>query len=141
MHQSIPAAPSVRVRVRVKSLLMAPGLAHARPLGSAKFANAPPPGWGGGGGAQLELTDALQYWKSFLTPYFKCKISLHYHNPDKFNHLTLISNIRFDKDSNSWNHLLRLRDRWLEKIFQWWSLVLQLYGHPHVFGATPFPKP
>ena len=43
------------------------GLANARPLGSAKFANAPPlgltrravaRGGGGGGWAQLELTDA-----------------------------------------------------------------------------------
>ena len=31
-------------RVRVKSLGMAPGLANARPTGSEKFANAPPPG-------------------------------------------------------------------------------------------------
>ena len=31
-------------RVRVKSLGMAPGLANARPPGSAKFANVPPPG-------------------------------------------------------------------------------------------------
>ena len=58
-------------RVRVKSSGMAPGLANARPPGSAKFANAPPPGltrWanalqlpvgGGGGWAQMELTDAL----------------------------------------------------------------------------------
>jgi len=57
--------------VRVKSLGMAPGLANARPPGSAKFANTPPlgltwqanaPQWpgegGGGGGAQVELTDA-----------------------------------------------------------------------------------
>ena len=52
--------------MRVKSL----GLANARPPGSAKFANAPPLGtdkagkWPavareGGGGGQLELTDAL----------------------------------------------------------------------------------
>ena len=50
---------------------MAPGLANAPPLGSEKFANAAPPGtdkagkwpavaWGRGGGgwAQVELTDA-----------------------------------------------------------------------------------
>ena len=46
--------------MHVKSLGMAPGLANAWPLGSAKFANAPPLGltrrWGGGG--QVELTDA-----------------------------------------------------------------------------------
>ena len=38
--------------MRVKSSGMAPGLANARPPGSAKFANAPPPGLtrpGGGG--------------------------------------------------------------------------------------------
>ena len=54
-------------RVRVKSSGMARGLANARPPGSAKFANAPPPGLtrrangggGGGGWAQVELTDAL----------------------------------------------------------------------------------
>ena len=57
-------------RVRVKSSGMARGLANARPPGSAKFANASPPGltrWenalqlpgGGGGWAQVELTDAL----------------------------------------------------------------------------------
>ena len=57
-------------RVRVKSSEMARGLANARPPGSAKFANAPPPDWqggqmprssprGGGGWAQVELTDAL----------------------------------------------------------------------------------
>ena len=55
-------------RVRVKSSGMAQGLANARSLGSAKFANAPPPGLarranapqlpGGGGWAQVELTDA-----------------------------------------------------------------------------------
>ena len=54
--------------VRVKSSGMARGLANARPLGSAKFANAPPPGLtrranasqlpGGGGWTQVELTDA-----------------------------------------------------------------------------------
>ena len=47
---------------------MARGLANARPPGSAKFANAPPPGLtrraiargeGGRGWAQVELTDAL----------------------------------------------------------------------------------
>ena len=57
---------------RLSGKKTAPGLANARPSGSAKFANAPPPGstdkackchvvaWGGGGGswAQLELTDA-----------------------------------------------------------------------------------
>ena len=59
-------------RVHVKSLGIALGLANARPLGRAKFANAPPPRtdmagnapaiaqWGGGGTcAQLELTVAL----------------------------------------------------------------------------------
>ena len=56
-------------RVRVKSLGMAPGLANARPPGSAKFANAPPSGmtwrvnalqWPGGRGgwAPVELTGA-----------------------------------------------------------------------------------
>ena len=51
--------------MRVKSLGMSPGLANVRPLGSTKFANAPPPGLtsspggGGGGWAQLELTYAL----------------------------------------------------------------------------------
>ena len=58
--------------MRVKSSGMARGLANARPPGSAKFANAPPPGLtrrasasqlpggrGGGGWAQVELTDAL----------------------------------------------------------------------------------
>ena len=53
----------------VKSSGMAGGLANAQPLGSAKSANAPPPGltrrsspgWGGGwvDWAQVELTDAL----------------------------------------------------------------------------------
>ena len=58
-------------RVRFKTSGMAPGLANARPPGSAKFANVPPPGLtrranapqcrgGGGGWAQVELTDALQ---------------------------------------------------------------------------------
>ena len=57
--------------MRVESLGMARGLANTRPPGSAKFANAPPsgltrradapqlPGGGGGGRAQVELTDAL----------------------------------------------------------------------------------
>ena len=56
--------------MRVKSSGLARGLANARPPGSATFANAPPPGltrWanapqlpgGGGGWAQVELTDAL----------------------------------------------------------------------------------
>ena len=56
--------------MRVKSSGMARGLANARPPGSAKFANAPLPGLtrranapqlpgGGGGGAQVELTDAF----------------------------------------------------------------------------------
>ena len=56
--------------MRVKSSGVAPVLANARPPGSAKFANAPPPlpgltrranaaeSRGGGEGAQLELTDA-----------------------------------------------------------------------------------
>ena len=56
--------------MRVKSSGMAPGLANARSPGSAKFVNAPPPGLtrranarsspggGGGGWAQVELTDA-----------------------------------------------------------------------------------
>ena len=53
----------------VKSSGVARGLANARPPGSATFANAPPPGLtrranapqlpGGGGWAQVELTDAL----------------------------------------------------------------------------------
>ena len=48
---------------------LSPGLTNARPPGRAKLANAPPPGLtrranppqlpGGGGRAQLELTDAL----------------------------------------------------------------------------------
>ena len=57
-------------RVPVKSSGMAWGLANARPPGSAKFANAPSLGLtrrenapqlpgGGGGWAQVELTDAL----------------------------------------------------------------------------------
>ena len=57
--------------MRVKRSGMARGLANARPQGSAKFANAPPPGTdkagkcpavargGGAGWAQVELTDAL----------------------------------------------------------------------------------
>ena len=74
LHQSIPASP-------IKSLGRAPGLANAWPLGSTRFANAPPPGLtmranangvtgggggGGGGGTwvQLELTDALIYNKA-----------------------------------------------------------------------------
>ena len=57
--------------VGVKSLGVPPGLANARTLGRAKLATAPPPGLtrraiprscpgvgGGGGRAQLELTDA-----------------------------------------------------------------------------------
>ena len=62
--------------MRVKSSRMARGLANARPPGSAKFANAPPPGLtrramprsspgGGGGWAQVELTDALLGFISF----------------------------------------------------------------------------
>ena len=53
----------------VKSLGVARELANARPPRSATFANAPPPGLtrqanasqlpGGGGWAQVELTDAL----------------------------------------------------------------------------------
>ena len=59
-------------RVCVKSSGIARGLANARPPDSAKFANAPSPGLirranvpqlpgglGGGGWAQVELTDAL----------------------------------------------------------------------------------
>ena len=50
--------------MRVKSSGMARGLANARPPGSAKFANAPPPGLtrravARGGWAQVELNDAL----------------------------------------------------------------------------------
>ena len=56
--------------MRVKSSGLARGLANARPPESATFANAPPPGLtrsanapqlpgGGGGWAQVELTDAL----------------------------------------------------------------------------------
>ena len=56
---------------------MAPGLANARPPGSAKFANAPPPGLtrrenapprrgGGGGWAQVELTDALFHYNTLF---------------------------------------------------------------------------
>ena len=57
--------------MRVKSSRMAPGLANARPPGSAKFENAPPSGLtrranapqkpevgGGGRWEQMELTDA-----------------------------------------------------------------------------------
>ena len=53
--------------MRVKSSGMARGLANARPLGSAKFANAPTPGLTrqakapqlpGGAWAQVELTGA-----------------------------------------------------------------------------------
>ena len=65
---------------------------------------------------------------------FITTILIHY-----FNRLTLISNIRLDEDSNSWNHILRVSNRWMEKIYQWWSLVLQWYGHPHVLG-NPIPK-
>ena len=53
LHQSIPASP-------IKSLGRAPGLANAWPLGSTRFANAPPPGLtmrananGVGGGGDL----------------------------------------------------------------------------------------
>ena len=56
--------------MRVKSPGVPPGLANARPPGRAKLAKAPPPGLtrlanaprlpgGGGGWAQVELTDAL----------------------------------------------------------------------------------
>ena len=47
--------------VHIKSSGVAPGMANARPLGSAKFAHAPPPGltrrtnvpqWPGGGGGE-----------------------------------------------------------------------------------------
>ena len=67
LHQSIPASP-------IKSLGRAPGLANAWPLGSTRFANAPPAGLtmranangvgGGGTWVQLELTDALIYNKA-----------------------------------------------------------------------------
>ena len=40
--------------MRVKSSGTVPGLANAQPPGSAKFAN-------GGGWAQVEFTDALEY--------------------------------------------------------------------------------
>ena len=61
--------------MRVKSSGLARGLANARPQGSAPSANAPPPGltWranapqlpegGGGGWAQVELTDSLAFGK------------------------------------------------------------------------------
>ena len=60
--------------VSVNSSLMAPGLANARPPGSAKFANALPLGLTRranapqepGGWAQLELTDELSLWTSCL---------------------------------------------------------------------------
>ena len=63
--------------MRVKSPGVPPGLANARPPGRAKLAKAPPPGLtrlanaprlpgGGGGWAQVELTDALQYHFYFL---------------------------------------------------------------------------
>ena len=63
--------------MRVKSSGMARGLANARPPGSAKFANAPPPGLTrrqmlrscpGGAWAQVELTDALFLDKLFPVP-------------------------------------------------------------------------
>ena len=73
MSQSafLPVKPYILIgkHVRVKSSGLARGLANARPPGSASFANAPPPGLtrranapqlpGGGGWAQVELTDAL----------------------------------------------------------------------------------
>ena len=55
--------------MRVKSSVMARGLANALSPGNAKFANAPPPGLTrranapqlpGGAWAQVELTDALK---------------------------------------------------------------------------------
>ena len=46
-------------RVHVKSLGLARGLANARPLGLTRRANAPQLPEGGGGWAQVELTDAL----------------------------------------------------------------------------------
>ena len=64
--------------MRVKSSGMAPGLANARLPGSTKFANAPPPGLtgranapqqpgrGGGGWAQVKLTDALYAPYNFM---------------------------------------------------------------------------
>ena len=69
--------------VHIKSSRVAPGMANARPLGSAKFANAPPPGltrrtnvpqWPGGGGGrvQMELTDA----KLFKQDSWSCRCTL-----------------------------------------------------------------
>ena len=46
--------------MRVKSSGMAPGLANAQSPGSAKFANSPKWPGGGGGWAQVKLTDALK---------------------------------------------------------------------------------
>ena len=45
--------------MRVKSSGMARGLANSRPPGSAKIANAPPPGLTRRATATVELTDAL----------------------------------------------------------------------------------
>ena len=69
--------------MRVKSSGMARGLANARPPGSAKFANAPPPGLtrranapqlpGGGGWAQVELTDALYKEETSSGPHGECR--------------------------------------------------------------------
>ena len=69
-----------------KSSGIARGLANARPPGSAKLANAPSPGltrpgkcpavaWGGGGGgwAQVELTDALMVQQFFCVLYIARK--------------------------------------------------------------------
>ena len=70
--------------MRVKSSVLAWGLANGRPPGSATFANAPPPGLtrrtnvpqssggGEGGWAQVELTDALRQKGDVK---FKLKIS------------------------------------------------------------------
>ena len=67
--------------MRVKSPGVPPGLANARPPGRAKLAKAPPPGLtrlanaprlpggGGGGWAQVELTDALVI-EVFITQFF-----------------------------------------------------------------------
>ena len=60
--------------MRIKSFGITPGLGNTRPPGRAKFANAPPPGLtrranasqepgGGGGWAQLELTDVLLHFQ------------------------------------------------------------------------------
>ena len=52
--------------MHIKSSGVAPGMANARPLGSAKFAHAPPPGltrrtnvpqWPGGGGEGADGID------------------------------------------------------------------------------------